>query len=252
LASAVISAGTLLSVGGVESLTVTVKVADPVFPCKSVAVQVTIVWPTGNTDPELGLHEAVSEPSTMSKAVAEENVTSAPVDFVASTVLSAGAATVGPMLSFTVTLNVPDPLLCRLSAAVHVTVVCPTGNVAPEAGEQAGVIEPSTRSVAETPEKGTAAPPDPLASKGPMFAGTWTIGPNVSLTVTVKVSDAVLPCASTAVHLTTVEPRANGVPDAGVQGAEIDGSTLSVAVAGEKTTMAPPGPVASTVEGLGG
>jgi hypothetical protein len=52
------------------SVTVTVKEAEPVFPCASVALQVTVVVPTGNVLPEAGLHVGVSEPSTMSLALA--------------------------------------------------------------------------------------------------------------------------------------------------------------------------------------
>ena len=37
------------------------------FPCESVAVQVTCVFPTGNSEPEAGVHEAIPAPSTRSE-----------------------------------------------------------------------------------------------------------------------------------------------------------------------------------------
>ena len=69
----VMSLGTLTT-GGVVSLieTVTVNEALPVLPCASVALQVTVVVPTGKVLPEAGLQEGVSEPSTTSVADASE------------------------------------------------------------------------------------------------------------------------------------------------------------------------------------
>src|SRR5207237_7204192 len=57
--------------------TVTLKLALPVFPCESVAVQVTFVVPTGKLLPEDGLQVGVSGPSWSAFAVAE-NVTVVP------------------------------------------------------------------------------------------------------------------------------------------------------------------------------
>lgn len=51
-------------------------------------------------------------------------------------------------MSFTVTVNEPDALLPPRSVAVQVTVLVPTGKPLLEAGEQAGVTPPSTRSLA--------------------------------------------------------------------------------------------------------
>jgi len=59
------------------SVTVTVKLAVEVFPCVSVAVQVTVVVPTANFVPEDGPQVGVIEPSTLSVAVAVY-VTTAP------------------------------------------------------------------------------------------------------------------------------------------------------------------------------
>jgi len=72
----------------------------------------------------------------------------APVALVASTVALAGTVTTGPVVSATVTVNDAPPLLPFVSVAVHVTVVGPSGNVAPLAGVQVAVRDPSTRSAA--------------------------------------------------------------------------------------------------------
>ena len=39
---------------------VTVKFAVPTFPASSVAVQVTVVVPTGNVEPDVGVHVGVT------------------------------------------------------------------------------------------------------------------------------------------------------------------------------------------------
>jgi len=71
VASTVMSPGTVTTGGvGSTSTTVTLKDAAPVFPCASVARQLTIVVPTGNVLPELGLQLGVSAPSTLSVALA--------------------------------------------------------------------------------------------------------------------------------------------------------------------------------------
>jgi len=68
----------------------------------------------------------------------------------------------GGVVSCTVTVNDAEAVLPWLSVAVQVTVVVPTGNVDPEAGLQAGVVDPYTRSVADAVNV-TTAPGEPLA-----------------------------------------------------------------------------------------
>lgn len=46
-----------INAGGVVSTTVTVKLAVPVFPCVSVAVQLTVVVPNAKVAPEAGEHD---------------------------------------------------------------------------------------------------------------------------------------------------------------------------------------------------
>ena len=52
------------------AVTVTVNVSDPVLPALSVAVQVTVVAPSGNLLPDGTSQDAVRLPSTRSLAVA--------------------------------------------------------------------------------------------------------------------------------------------------------------------------------------
>ena len=72
----------------------------------------------------------------------------APVALVASTVAFTGTVITGPVVSVTVTLNDAAPLLPRASVVVQLTVVVPSGNVAPLVGVQVTATLPSTRSVA--------------------------------------------------------------------------------------------------------
>src|SRR5512136_3465016 len=86
----------LLTNNGLD--TVTVKLALPWFSAASVAVQVTVVVPTGNVAPEAGLQTGVRTPSTLSKAVAV-NMTTAPDASVAGTLILLGTVTTGSVVS---------------------------------------------------------------------------------------------------------------------------------------------------------
>jgi hypothetical protein len=57
-----------VTVGFMVSLTVTVKVHEPVLPDPSVAVQVTVVVPTGKLEPDAGAHMTVASPVQSSLA----------------------------------------------------------------------------------------------------------------------------------------------------------------------------------------
>src|SRR5256885_13872273 len=107
------SAGTVTT-GAVVSTrtTVTVKLFCAVFPCESVALHVTVVWPTGNLLPEDGLHDGVSAPSTVSRAVAEK-ATGGPGGSGAVRVEPVGKEITGGVVStrVTVTLKVALPAL---------------------------------------------------------------------------------------------------------------------------------------------
>jgi hypothetical protein len=128
-------------------VTVTVNEAAPLLPRVSVAVHVTVVAPTGNVAPLTGVQLTATLPSIPSFAVAVY-VTIAPVALVASTLAFAGTVTTGPVVSVTVTVKEAAPVLPRVSVAVHVTVVVPSGKVAPLAGTQFATTLPSTASLA--------------------------------------------------------------------------------------------------------
>src|SRR5260221_13085240 len=91
--------------GAVVSWTFTVKVAGPGFPLTSVAEHFTVVVPNVKVVPEGGTQVGVIAPSTVSEAVAVK-ITSAPLALVASAVISAGKASVGLVVSWTITLKV--------------------------------------------------------------------------------------------------------------------------------------------------
>jgi hypothetical protein len=129
------------------SATVTVNDAARLLPRASVAVHVTVVWPSGNVAPLAGVQVTATLPSTRSLAVAVY-VKIAPVAPVASILAFAGTVTTGPVVSVTVTVNEPAPLLPRPSVAVQLTVVGPNGNVVPLAGVQVTRVLPSTASLA--------------------------------------------------------------------------------------------------------
>jgi hypothetical protein len=153
--------------------TVTLNDAEAELPALSVAEQVTIVVPAGNVEPEAGVQVTGTEPSTRSEAEAE-NVTTAPLELVACTVISDGSVNFGGVLSTTFTMKEAEPVLPALSVAEHVTLVEPNANVEPDEGVQVGVEEPSTRSEAEA-ENVTTAPLGSVSSTV-MSAGTVTTG----------------------------------------------------------------------------
>ena len=70
--------------------TVTSNVADAALPDASVAVQVTVVVPTGNTEPDAGSHATTGPGSTSSTAVGSTHVTTAPAASSASTEMPDG------------------------------------------------------------------------------------------------------------------------------------------------------------------
>src|SRR5215212_511783 len=87
-----------VNVGGVLSCTVTVNEPVASFPAASVALQLTVVSPSGNVEPEAGSHVTFTEPSTSSVADAS-NVTSAPFGPVASSTLLPGSINSGAVVS---------------------------------------------------------------------------------------------------------------------------------------------------------
>jgi hypothetical protein len=207
--------------------TVTLKEPDDVLPCASVDEHETVVVPTANVEPEAGLHVTAVEPSTMSVADAE-NATAAPAGLVASTVLFDGSVNTGAVVSETVMSNEPDDVLPCASVDEHVTVVVPTANVEPETLLHVTAAEPSTMSVADA-ENATAAPAGLVAS-AVLLDGSVNSGAVVSETITSNVACDALPVASLAVHVTSVSPIGNALPEAGAHETVGDASVSSVTV----------------------
>jgi len=147
-------------------------------------------------------------------------------------VISAGRVKTGAVVSRTVTVEDAEPVLPATSVAVHVTVVVPIGKMVPEGGRQAGVSDPLTRSVAEA-EKIPAAPPGPVASRVSGSPESEIAGGVVSTIVILKLVFALLPEKSVAEQETSVVPSGNAEPEAGEQLTIGEGSTKSLAVAGE-------------------
>ena len=113
--------------GGVTSLTVTLKVQLFVFPAASVAVAVTVVVPTGKTEPDAGLLTIVGAPQ-LSLPETVKFTTAEQVPTGALTVMSAGHEMVGSSSSVTVTVK----LQLGPAELVQVTVVSPTPKKDPE------------------------------------------------------------------------------------------------------------------------
>src|SRR5689334_10421895 len=102
--------------------TVTVNVQLCWLPLASAAVAVTVVVPTGNSEPEAGLQSTGAAPQ-LSVAVGQANVTICPPGGAPVTVMFAGQTSSGFSVSFTVTVKEQVAVLPVLSVAVAVTVV---------------------------------------------------------------------------------------------------------------------------------
>lgn len=125
-------------------------------------------------------------------------------------------------------MNMHDAVRFELSVAVHVTVVVPRLNVAPEAGAQTTGAEPQL-SIAVGGVYVTVAEQAPVVAGCVMFVGQAPMtGFWLSTTVTVKLHGvAGLPAASIPVQLTVVTPRLKVEPEGGTQAAVAPGQ-LSV------------------------
>jgi hypothetical protein len=126
-----------------------VKLRVAVLPRLSVALQVTVVVPTGNTVPDAFEQVTGREPSTRSVAVVAY-VTVAPDELVAGTVRFPGTVNAGGVVSTTTTVNRRMVVFCDASLAEHRTDVSPSGNVDPDSGLHSAVSGPVTVSLAVT------------------------------------------------------------------------------------------------------
>lgn len=182
------------------------------MPCASVALQLTVVVPSGNVAPLVWSQETMSVAmSTMSNEEVAK-VAGAPDGPVASKVRLFGTVTVGAVVSRTVTVNVTDAWLLWASNASQVTVVVLVREkVDPDAGVQLTATEPSTISLADA-ENVTTAPAGLVASVV-MSLGAEIDGAVVSTTSIRKVDVALFPCESVDVHETVVLPSGNVSPE---------------------------------------
>jgi hypothetical protein len=208
------SAGHVIE-GAVASRTVTLKEHEPVLDAASVAVQVTVVAPTGKVEPEAGEQTTEAAPEQLSEADGVSYSTKAshcPVGASASTF--AGHAITGPVVSETVTVKEQEPVLEAASVAVQVTVVVPTSKVEPEAGLHTTEGVPQL-SEAEGVANVTTAEHASAVAERARSAGQVTTGGVVSATETVKEQEAVFPPPSVAVQVTVVAPSGKVDPEAG-------------------------------------
>src|SRR5712691_431973 len=108
--------------------------------------------------------------------------------------------TTGGVVSWTSMVVVPVPVLPAPSVAEQVMVVLPSAKVLPEEGEQLGVSEPDTVSVAAA-VKVTTAPLGPVASVG--LGGLMvTAGGVGGVRVAVELAFAAVPVVAVAVQAT--------------------------------------------------
>ena len=144
-----------------------------------------------------------------------------------------GHATVGACVSWIVTVNVHvvSGLFADESLAVHDTVVTPTGNVEPDAGEHV-TVTPGQLSVPTGVVYVTSREHCPDVFGCTMFAGHVTDGASLStiVTVNVHVPSGLFAEPSDAVHVTVVTPTGNVEPDAGTQLTVTTPGQLSVPV----------------------
>ena len=194
--------GGAISSGGVVSRTTTRWTAVASFPAASVAVQVTVVVPSGNT---AGASLETDATPTASVASGEPTSTGAPSGDAASAVASGGGTIEGGVVSTTFTSCSAVASFPAASVAVQVTVVAPSGNTA---GASLETDATPTASVASGEPTSTGAPSGDAASAVASGGGTIE-GGVVSTTFTSCSAVASFPAASVAVQVTTVLPRAS-------------------------------------------
>jgi hypothetical protein len=120
---------------------VTVKLQVAVLPLLSLAVEVTVVTPTGNPDPQAGSDVTAGEASQLSVAVTEKG-TDTSGSTLHGTLRFAGHVIRGFSVSLTVTLKEQAALLPKASVAVQATDTVPFGKADPEDGTQFTVGTP--------------------------------------------------------------------------------------------------------------
>ena len=128
--------------------TVTVKLQVAVLPDISVAVQFTVVVPSGKHVPDAGVHATVTVVQ-LSVAPGSGKVTTAHELLIVgvTAVLLSGQVIAGGWVSFTLTVKEQVAVLPEESATVQLTVVVPLAKNEPEAGEHVGAPTPGQLSL---------------------------------------------------------------------------------------------------------
>ena len=135
------------------SVTITLNEQAEVLPDGSVAIEFTVVDPTGKTLPDGGF--VISVDVQLSAEVTVKFTTAPQSLGSVFTKMSAGQIIAGASLSITVTLNEHVEVFPSASVATEITVVVPTGNKEPETGFDVAVAEQLS---VEVTRKVTTAP----------------------------------------------------------------------------------------------
>ena len=200
----------------------------------SPTVQVTVVVPFANVEPDGGRQDGAPTPGQLSLTAGAAYVTTAEhKPSAAGVVIFAGQAIEGGCASFTVIRNEHEAVLFEVSVATQDTVVVPFGKAEPDDGVQV-VVTPGQLSLGVGANVTTAE--QRFGSVFLMrFAGQVMVGACASLTVTGNEQEAVLLEASVVTHATVVVPFGKAEPDGGVQ-TVVAPAQLSVAVGVNVTT----------------
>ena len=121
-AHTVLLAGCTVITGSCASRTVTVNVQIELFPQASVAVDVTVVVPSGKAVPEAGELTIVTAPAQLSIAVTVKFTTAVQEPTGVVTVIFAGQVITGAVWSFTVIICVHSVKFPHTSVARYVLV----------------------------------------------------------------------------------------------------------------------------------
>ena len=233
------------------SLTVTVNKHEAERPASSDTVQLTVVVPFGNADPDAGVHTGAPAPEQLSLTPGEKFTTALQALGSVLWVMFAGQLIVGFTASFTVTVNEQAAVRPAPSVTVQLTDVVPLGKATPEAGVQTTAPCPSGQLSVAVGSNVTTAVQAPASVLPVIFAGQVIDGGWLSFTVTVNEQEAVRPAASVNVQLTVVVPFGKAVPGVGAQVGVPTPGQLSLAAGAKVTTAEHWSGSVLTVIGLG-
>ena len=233
-ASTVMAGGTRTD-GGVVSTTSTRCDAAALLPDASVAFHTTVCEPSGKA-PGASLDTATSCASSTDGSPRSTSLR--PAD-PASNTTSGGASIAGGVVSTTSTRCLAVASLPAASAAVHVTIVAPTGNRAGASLATDAIPDPPS-AAAGSPSSTAFEAAD--SASNTTSGGARTDGATVSETDTLCGAVASLPATSRAVQVTTVVPSGNRA------GASLDTDitpTASSTAGSASSTGVPSAPAAS-------